>query len=165
MESRRLVVVTAPESGTATLVSAEPGQLADPLKPLVSIVPANSPLEARLYAPSRTVGFVRVSDTVSLRHQAFPYQKFGQQMGVIAAIATTAVPSTELVGFNLPDTTAGEPVYAITVKLAAQTMMAYGEPRALQPGMRVDADILQETRKLYEWLLEPLYSISGRWQR
>ena len=165
LESRRLVVVTAPESGTATLVSAEPGQLADPLKPLVSIVPANSPLEARLYAPSRTVGFVRVSDTVSLRHQAFPYQKFGQQMGVIAAIATTAVPSTELVGFNLPDTTAGEPVYAITVKLAAQTMMAYGEPRALQPGMRVDADILQETRKLYEWLLEPLYSISGRWQR
>ena len=68
-------------------------------------------------------------------------------------------------GFTLPDTAAGEPVYAITVKLAAQTMTAYGEPRALQPGMRVDADILQETRKLYEWLLEPLYSISGKWQR
>ena len=165
LESRRLVVVTAPESGTATLVSAEPGQLADPLKPLVSIVPSNSPLEARLYAPSRTVGFVRVNDSVSVRHQAFPYQKFGQQMGIVSAIATTAVPSTELVGFNLPDTTVGEPVYAITVKLAAQTMMAYGEPRALQPGMRVDADILQETRKLYEWLLEPLYSVSGRWQR
>ncbi len=165
LESRRLVVVTAPESGTATLVSAEPGQLADPSKPLVSIVPANSPLEARLYAPSRTVGFVRNNDAVSLRHQAFPYQKFGQQAGVVSNIANTAVPSTELVGFILPDTAAGEPVYAITVKLAAQTMTAYGEPRALQPGMRVDADILQETRKLYEWLLEPLYSITGRWQR
>lgn len=165
LESRRLVVVTAPESGTATLVSAEPGQLADPLKPLVNIVPSNSPLEARLYAPSRTVGFVRVEDSVSLRHQAFPYQKFGQQSGVVTAISTTAVPSTELVGFNLPDTTVGEPVYAITVKLPAQTMTAYGEARALQSGMRVDADILQETRKLYEWLLEPLYSISGKWQR
>ena len=165
LESRRLVVVTAPESGTATLVSAEPGQIADPSKPLVNIVPSNSPLEARLYAPSRTVGFVRIGDVVSLRHQAFPYQKFGQQAGVVSAIATTAVPSTELVGFTLPDSTAGEPVYAITVKLAAQTMTAYGQPRALQPGMRVDADILQETRKLYEWLLEPLYSISGRWQR
>ena len=165
LESRRLVVVTAPESGTATLVSAEPGQIADPLKPLVNIVPSNSPLEARLYAPSRTVGFVRIGDVVSLRHQAFPYQKFGQQAGVVSAIATTAVPSTELVGFALPDSTVGEPVYAITVKLAAQTMTAYGEPRALQPGMRVDADILQESRKLYEWLLEPLYSISGKWQQ
>jgi membrane fusion protein len=165
LESRRLVVVTAPEAGTATLVAAELGQIADPTKPLVSIVPKNSPLEARLYAPSRTVGFVRVNDSVSLRHQAFPYQKFGQQAGIVSSIATTAVPSTELVGFNLPDTTPGEPVYAITVKLAAQSIMAYGEPRALQPGMRVDADILQETRKLYEWLLEPLYSISGRWQR
>jgi hypothetical protein len=28
--------------------------------------------------------------------------------------------------------------------------------------MRLDADILQETRRLYEWMLEPLYSITGQ---
>jgi membrane fusion protein len=28
--------------------------------------------------------------------------------------------------------------------------------------LRLDADILQETRKLYEWMLEPLYSITGK---
>jgi membrane fusion protein len=27
--------------------------------------------------------------------------------------------------------------------------------------MRLDADILQETRRLWEWMLEPLYSITG----
>jgi membrane fusion protein len=32
----------------------------------------------------------------------------------------------------------------------------------LQAGMLLEADILQETRRLYEWLLEPLYSISGK---
>ncbi len=165
LEARRRVVITAPESGTATLVSAELGQLADMSRPLVSLLPTASPLEVRLYAPSRTVGFIKVSDKVALRHQAFPYQKFGQQEGVVTAVSTNAVPSTELVGFVLPDTAFGEPVYAITVKLSAQTIDANGQPRPLQAGMRVDADIFQETRKLYEWLLEPLYSVSGRVQR
>jgi membrane fusion protein len=27
--------------------------------------------------------------------------------------------------------------------------------------MRVEADILGERRKLYEWLLEPLFSLTG----
>ena len=61
-------------------------------------------------------------------------------------------------------TSVGEPVYAITVELAGQTINANGQPRPLQAGMRVDADIFQETRKLYEWLLEPLFSVTGRVQ-
>jgi membrane fusion protein len=165
LEARRLLVVAAPEAGTVTLVSAEVGQMVDPAKPLVTVLPSGSPLEARLYAPSRTIGFVRINDAVSLRHQAFPYQKFGQQDGVVTAISTSAVPSSELAGFALNDAGVNEPVYAITVRLAAQTITAYGEARPLQAGMRVDADIRQDTRKLYEWLLEPLYSVSGRWQR
>jgi membrane fusion protein len=57
----------------------------------------------------------------------------------------------------------GEPVYAITVvTLKQQTVTAYGEQRPLSAGMRLDGDILQETRKLYEWMLEPLYSITGK---
>jgi membrane fusion protein len=28
--------------------------------------------------------------------------------------------------------------------------------------MLLDADILQEKRRLYEWVLEPLYTLSGK---
>ena len=28
--------------------------------------------------------------------------------------------------------------------------------------MLVEADILQETRHLYEWVLEPLYTLTGK---
>jgi hypothetical protein len=28
--------------------------------------------------------------------------------------------------------------------------------------MRLEADILQDSRKLWEWMLEPLYSVTGR---
>ena len=48
------------------------------------------------------------------------------------------------------------------VKLDAQSVTTYGMQNPLHAGMLVDADILQETRKLYEWILEPLYTLSGR---
>ena len=69
---------------------------------------------------------------------------------------------TEAAECGLPDTPAGEPVFAITVRLKKQTVTAYGQGLPLQAGMRLDADILQETRRLYEWMLEPLYSITGK---
>ena len=46
--------------------------------------------------------------------------------------------------------------------LDAQTIQAYGEARPLQVGMQLQADIMQERRKLYEWVLEPLLSITGK---
>jgi len=56
---------------------------------------------------------------------------------------------------------ATEPYYRVLVALDAQTVMAYGKPESLRPGMALEADILSERRRLYEWLLEPLYSLRG----
>lgn len=164
VEARRRVVITAPESGRATLVIAEPGQAVDASRPLLSLVPDGSNLDVRLYAPSRTIGFVRPGNKVLLRFQSFPYQKFGQHEGTVQSISTHAVAGAELTGLTLADLPVGEPVYAITVGLKEQSVKVYGNPVPLQPGMRVDADILQESRRLYEWILEPLYSITGRMQ-
>lgn len=162
VDARRRVVITAPESGQATLVTGEVGQVADALRPMLNLVPQNAVLEARLYAPSRTIGFVRKGDPVLLRYQSYPFQKFGQYDGVVESVSNASVPSTEQVGFTLPDTPPGEPIFAITVRLKQQTVKAYGQNVPLQSGMRLDVDILQETRHLYEWMLEPLYSITGK---
>lgn len=161
VEARRRVVITAPESGRATLVSGEAGQSVDTTRALLNLVPSDAKLEVRLYAPSRTMGFIRPGDTVLLRYQSFPYQKFGQHEGVVASVSNNAVTSTELAGFQIPDVPPGEPVYAIVVTLKQQNVTAYGKQWPLSAGMRLDADILQETRRLWEWMLEPLYSITG----
>ncbi len=162
VDAKRRVVITAPESGRATLVLGEVGQVVDATRPIMNLVPQDAVLEARLYAPSRTIGFVRKGDKVQVRYQSFPYQKFGQYEGVVDSVSNASVPSAEQVGFMLPDTPAGEPVFAITVRLKQQAVTAYGQPVPLQAGMRLDADVLQETRRLYEWVLEPLYSITGK---
>lgn len=41
-------------------------------------------------------------------------------------------------------------------------MLVYGERKPLQSGMVLEADILHDRRQLYEWVLEPLYSVAGR---
>jgi membrane fusion protein len=35
-------------------------------------------------------------------------------------------------------------------------VLAYGERRSLEAGMRVEADIALEKRSLYRWLLDPV---------
>lgn len=166
-EVRRQFIITAPESGTATAVIAEMGQLADPSRPLASIVPSNSILKADLYAPSRAVGFIRPNDTVLLRYQAYPYQKFGQYKGKIVSVSKTALPVSEVAAISgaMPgfDVARSEQLYyRISVELNSQSLNAYGKTMQLQSGMVLEADILQETRRLYEWVLEPLYSLRGK---
>ena len=48
------------------------------------------------------------------------------------------------------------------VALRSQAVLAYGAPRRLLPEMEVEADVLLETRRLYEWAFEPLYALAGR---
>ncbi|MFZ3194530.1 MAG: HlyD family efflux transporter periplasmic adaptor subunit [Moraxellaceae bacterium] len=165
-EARRTLHIVAPEAGVVTNILSEVGQVTEPNRPMLAIVPQHSLLEAQLYVPSQAMGFVREGQAVLLRYQSFPYQKFGQAKGVVTSIARTALSPTELAGSGLaliPSLqVSNEPVYRIHVRLAQQAITAYGQQQPLQAGMVLDADILQERRRLYEWVLEPLYTISGR---
>src|SRR6266508_1018248 len=164
-EARRQIVITATHEGTVTGIQTEPGGNANPNVPLMSIVPTDSLLEAHLFSPSRAIGFVRPGQRVLLRYQAFPYQKFGLYEGVIKSVSRSAISPSELsqqltglaslVGVN-------EPMYRVTVELAQQTAMAYGQAVPLQAGMQLEADVMIESRSLIEWVLDPLYSLTGK---
>jgi membrane fusion protein len=158
-EAKRQIIITAPCNGIATTATVQAGQVADPAKPLLSIVPEGARLQAHLHASSRAIGFIRPGDTVLLRYQAYPYQKFGHAQGKVASVARTALAAQELgVPAGVLSADANEPLYLITVDLASQSIQAYGKSQALQPGMLVEADVMQEKRRLYEWALDPLYS-------
>lgn len=164
-ESRRQLVIKAPQAGMVTAIVAEAGQTVEPARALLSIVPAGAVLQAYLYAPSRAMGFIRVGDTVRLRYQAYPYQKFGQAEGTVSAVAKTALPVADLAAAGLlPAASAAqsEPLYRITTSLTSQTMRAAHRAWPLQVGMAVEADVMQENRRLYEWVLEPLYGMAGK---
>jgi len=153
-------LVAAPASGTVATLLVEPGQLAGPGATLLTLLPDGSPLEAHLYAPSRSIGFIRTGQEVLLRYPAFPYQKFGSHRARVASVSRSALAPAEL-GYVAPDGTR-EPLYRIKVELASQTVTAYGRAEPLQAGMEVQADVLLDRRRLIEWLFEPLFSLAGR---
>jgi membrane fusion protein len=164
-ESKRMLLITAPEAGIVTAVMAEVGQTLDSTRSVMSIVPTNTKLIAELYAPSKAIGFIKVGDPVLVRYQAYPYQKFGQQRGQIVSISRVTISYAELASMSnsIPGLgNDGEQFYRMQVDLEEQNILTYGKSQLLQSGMLLEADVLQETRRLYEWVLEPLYSLTGK---
>lgn len=162
IEARRRVVVSAPADGQITLLQAEIGQSVESGRALAHLVPTATRLVARLYAPSRAAGFVRPGEPVLLRFDAFPYQRFGQFAGKVAAVSTAAVTAADIPGFAPPPELVGQPLFEVEVSLPEAAAGGVGERLPLQSGMRVEADLLHETRRLYEWILEPLYTARSR---
>jgi membrane fusion protein len=60
--------------------------------------------------------------------------------------------------------TVREPVYRVDVRLDSQYVATGDQKHSLRPGMSVNADILQEKRKVGEWVFEPILSLKGRLQ-
>jgi membrane fusion protein len=166
-EARQRIVVRAPSDGVLGAVLADPGQSVSPAAALASLVPSEARLQAHLYAPSSALGFVRPEQTVLLRYQAYPYQKFGHQTGHVLQVSRTPLQSAELAGVPLAgvanySTVSGEPLYRITVALDRQSVPAYGQQQALSAGMQLEADVELDRRRLIEWLFEPLLGLTGR---
>lgn len=158
--ARAEAVLLAPAAGTVGALMGQAGQAVQPGQTVLSLVPDDSPLEAHLVVPSRAVGFIAPGDVVRLRYHAFPYQKFGHHRGEVARISRSVLSAGELP--SLPGhAVGGEPFYRVVVAPDRASVRAFGRDEPLLPGMLLDADVLGEKRKLWEWLLEPLHALSG----
>ena len=167
-EAEREVVIAAPQAGTLTALRVAAGGGVAASEPLMTLVPAGALLEARLYGPSRAIGFVRPGQRVLLRYDAYPHQKFGHDSGTVTAVSRATVSQGELAGLSAGAAGVGlavesdDPVYRVTVALDAQTATAYGAPAPLQPGITLQADVLIETRRVWDWAFDPLHALAGQ---
>jgi membrane fusion protein len=157
-KGHRTFEIRSPVDGVVTALQAKVGQWQLTNAPLMAIIPKDAQLQAELYLPSRAIGFIEKGQVVRLRYAPFPYQRFGIYEGTVSEISKYALLPQEL---SVP-TDSKEPVYRITVKLKDQNVRAYGKNIPLQPGMAVEASIILEKRTLFEWILDPVLSLKGR---
>jgi len=150
----------APTAGVVATVLVEPGQAIMPGTIVATVMAADARLEVHLFAPSRSIGFVRKGQDVLLRFLAYPHQKFGLHPARITAVARNPLPPPDF-GFTPPDGNR-EPLYRIKAELSDQSISAYGKREPLQAGMQVEADIHLDRRRLIEWIFEPVLSLAGR---
>jgi len=150
-QGRGGVRVLAPAAGIVTALAAELGESVNAGVALATIVPKSSQFEAHLQVASNAIGFIAEGQPVRLRLAAFPYQKFGYMTGKVRSVEQG--PMTE---------TAAGAQYKVAVSLDRQSVAAYGKQQPLKAGMALEADIRQDRRRLFEWLLEPLKSVASR---
>lgn len=157
-ELKREIVIHATKSGTVTALTATVGQFFDGHAPLLSIIPKDSTLIAYLYAPGSAVGFIKPQSDVWLRYPAWPWQKFGQYHGTIMSVSKVALLHNEIELFENND--ANTPLYRIVVRPDSNYVNVYGEKVPLQAGMQLEADVVRDNRRLYEWIFEPLLKMA-----
>ena len=154
--SQTVVATTVGEVGT---IQVREGQEVFTSKPLTTIIPAASTLQAEMLVPASAIGFISEGQTVNIRYAAFSYQKFGIQTATVTEISNTIFTQNELLDVSLP---ISEPVYIVIAELMSDTILAYGRDIDLKVGLSFEADIELEQRTLLEWLFDPLYTLVGR---
>ncbi len=174
--------IIAPQAGMVTAITNQTGQNINGGQVLATLIPAvdannmtsaqdQQALEVHLYAPSKTAGFVSAGQQVLIRYNAYPYQKFGLQSGTVIDVSKTPFAPNELpqhlastilsnaqqniLGFN-----SNEALYRIKVQLKQQSINAYGKAQAIKPGMTLEADVVQDRRKIWEWIIEPVLAVT-----
>lgn len=125
---------------------------------LLTIIPTDSMLQAELYVPAKSIGFIQEGQIVSMRYSAFPYQQFGLQDGRVKSVSKViSLPEEIATSVSLSGA-----VYKVIVDLSSQYVEAMGGQRSIQVGMELDASIALEHRTLFEWILEPIYSLKDK---
>jgi membrane fusion protein len=149
--------IKAPSSGIVSALIADKGSRVTENKPLAALIPQDSQLQGQLFVPSHAIGFIKPGQKVLLKYRAYPYQRFGLYESTVIGIDKSILLPQDI---SLP-IALDEPFYRVTVKLTKQTVTVYGKPYSLTAGMLLDAAILGEKRNLWQWIMDPVYSLKG----
>jgi membrane fusion protein len=153
-QAKQEFVIQANADGVVAAILPKVGDTVLEKDLLMSISPKNSRFYVSLYVPSSAIGFLEKKNAVKLRYESYPYQKFGEYNASVRTISPVALDRSELRLASL--STAN--YYRVQVEPESQTVHAYGREFALHDGIKVEADIQVETRKVFEWILEPIYA-------
>ena len=162
---RSLVTLTAPVDAVVLEVAKRSvGSVIREAEPLVTLVPADVPLEVEAEIPSRDIGLVRVGDPVRVKLDAFPFQRHGVLPGEVRTISADAFPHDGVAGGpdgarpgggsnGGPD---GAAVFRTRVRLLGTMLESVPADTRLSPGMVVSAEIRVGTRSVLSYFLYPV---------
>lgn len=120
-------------------------------------------LEAELLVPENLLASIPIGSDVLLRYPAYPHQHYGQYNGRIVRISRQPAPPAQAGRIDAAAAGHAQSTYRATVAIERQNVRDdHGIERDLRPGLGVEADIVLEKHRLYEWLLEPFARLRER---
>lgn len=157
-QSQQEVIVTAPANGRVTNLAARLGNFTQASVPLLSLMPQNAEVTARLLVPVHAAGQISQGQSISLRYDAFPYTQFGTYEAVVDSVSDHLLLPQEVAQTPLA---INAPVYLAKASLRTSTIEHLNQSIVLRAGMTFAAEITIRERNLLQWLFEPLYELKG----
>ena len=129
--------LVAPTDGVVfDLQAATPGYVVNSERPILKIVPSDN-LVARVFVPNKDIGFLRPSQKVKVRVDAFPYNEFGEIEGTVKSIGSDVLEPDEQFNYYR---------FPVTVDLSDIGLSYRGRSLPLVSGMSVSANIVLRQR-------------------
>lgn len=145
-QRQSLQTLAAPVSGVVQEVSITTlGEVAEPGKTLVTIVPDGESLVVEALVLNKDVGVLRPGAPVAIKLEAYPFTRFGTIEGVLEHVS--------------PDSIVDERrglVFPARVRLTGAPPRVNGREMRLSPGMAAVAEIVTGQRRVIEYLWSPI---------
>lgn len=151
-EAEQRIVLKSPISGKLASVEVHAGSAVAPNQLLATVIPEKLDLVAEIYVPTSAVGFISPGQDVRLMYDAFPQQQFGAFAGVVDRISDFILLPTEVPQTFFPR----EATFKIQIAIKNRSIALETGDALLRPGMLLAAEIILESRRLLDWLLEPV---------
>lgn len=148
-----LTALTAPQDGIVLDVARRSvGSVLREAEALITLVPLGVPLIAEITLRSADIGHARPGDPVTVKIDAFPFQRHGTVQGRLRAVAPESGQRNESGEARMGS--AG--MHAGQVELSTQSLAGLPEGSRITPGMTLTAEIKVGTRNLLSYFLNPL---------
>jgi HlyD family secretion protein len=171
--SRRRQLVDLRSRDDATVLSIaklSEGSVLQPGEQLITMVPADAPLEIEAKIAGRDNGFVRVGDPVTVKFDTFPFSQYGTATGTVRVISPDSFTSSDQqpgrsTGAVVAPHTDSTPFYRARVQIDAVKLHDVGADFRLLPGMPVTTDIKVGRHTLLAYLLGRVLSVVSEGMR
>jgi hemolysin D len=149
------------------------GQVVTSGQALLTLVPADGPIEVEVMIANKDIGFVHPGQPAAVKVEAFPFTRYGTIDGEVAKVSRDAVSERDATDLSDAATAArpqlGTPsqpshtqnlVFPATIRLRQRTINVDGKEVPLSPGMAVTVEIKTGQRRAIDYLLSPLREIA-----
>ena len=140
--------INAPVSGYVHILSIKTvGGVVTPAQQVVSLVPEDAALMARVLVLNKDAGFVWSGQKCVVKVDTFDFQKYGMIEGTVESVNPFSVEEKENAGDGYP----------VHVTLASEELKTKdGSTHKVRPGMSVNAEIQVGKRRVVEFFLFPI---------
>lgn len=145
--------VIAPVDGLVSNMQIQAGDSLQFNQIISQIAPANPQFIVQLAINAQQIGNVEVGQSIQLKIDGFPYQKFGSVPGTIIQIAEKVLLPKDIHQLAIA---LHQPVYLVRVALNSPSKNARLQHNQFRSGMTVQASIVQHESTILMWFLAPL---------